>query len=540
MPDATMTKIVQLLQPAQPSPVRCAAAVVLREIGGRDSDLAKTLVNLLDDGDPSVRAEIIQTVGRLRIEQALHKLLDLIQAGGMESELAAMSAAQMGAKGTHALQGLMDKVAPGLRRRIAGALAAGGSTTAETAAVEALLDTDPGVVEAATRSLINAVPNLNPTHRRALVDQMLQFLKDRKRPLTPYAETAVVRLLAALADPRADAELWERTGPGHSPEMRAAALQALGKSVEKPNKDQLKRLIACAVDSDFRVAAPALMILKQVAVDQRQSAEWLSLLQAADVAVRRFAVDKLGDRDSSDVADALLSQVEHPDPQLRQSALNHLGQTKAGRALLTQALLDADNPDKAWLLARAQTRFIADYPSKLRDEIFEQACTWLEEGDRRSDALLFLLRAADAADLNEQLAERALALRKKKAYARAISYLRQLARDPACAVPIRLELAGCGLKESQHDLSNEARAADPALQQFGRLVPDYQAETLDFLKKNKWLDAEDLYYLGFHFAEKNGPPRRFGGEVLKLVIDRSAKAKVAQDAKRKLKKEALE
>jgi len=546
MADAVTKKIVRLLQPDQSGATRCAAAIVLREIGARDAELAKVYCGLLDDPDPQFRAEMIQAVGKLKIEPALKRLLEFVQGGGSDSELAAEAAAQLGAKGTHALQGLMDKVAPGLRRRIAGALATGGSTTAETAAVDALLDKDPGVIEAATRSLANAVPTLNPAHRRALTDQLVQFLKDKKQPLSAYAETAVIRLLAALADPRTEDELWERTGPSHPPEMRAAALQALGPLAlagdgkRGPGKDQLKRMIACATDADFRVAAPALMLLKQLSFDNRLAAEWLSLLQASDVAVRRFAVDKLGDRDSEDVAAALLAQIEHPDSQLRQNALNHLGQTKAGRNLLTRELLSADNADRAWLLARAQTNFINAYPPKLRDEIVEQACTWLEDGDRRSDGLLFLVRHADASALHDKIVERAQALRKKKAYAKAINCLRYLARDPACAVPVRLELAGCGLKTSQHELSNEARSADPALQQFARLAPDYQSEVVDFLKKSKWLEPEDLYYLGFHFAEKNGPTRKFGGEVLQLVVQRSPKGKVAQDAKRKLKKEALD
>ncbi len=103
--------------------------------------------------------------------------------------------------------------------------------------------------------------------------------------------------------------------------MRAAALQALGKWTTSPSKEQLKRLFACATDSDFRLAAPALVLLKNLPVAERTVPEWLTLLQASDVAVRKLAMEKIGDRDSAEVAEALLQQLSHPDRSLRDGAL---------------------------------------------------------------------------------------------------------------------------------------------------------------------------------------------------------------------------
>ena len=130
--------------------------------------------------------------------------------------------------------------------------------------------------------------------------------------------------------------------------------------------------------------------------------------------------------------------------------------------------------------------------------------------------------------------------RKKKEYATALLYLRLLARDPASGFPIRFELAACGLKVSGHDLAPEARAADPGLQQFANLCDGYEAETLKEIEKAKWLEPEDLYYLGFHLAEQQGRPRKCAGDVLKLVVKRSPRSKLAQAAKSKLRSAGLE
>src|SRR5579875_4058710 len=98
----------------------------------------------------------------------------------------------------------MSKVAPGLRRYIASALAAAGTASAETAAVAVLLDRDPGVVEAAGRSLLAQVPALTPAHRKALADQLLALISNKKEPLSASTEVVVLRVLAALDDPRTE------------------------------------------------------------------------------------------------------------------------------------------------------------------------------------------------------------------------------------------------------------------------------------------------------------------------------------------------
>jgi hypothetical protein len=407
--------------------------------------------------------------------------------------------------------------------------------------MDALLDKDPGVVDAAARSLSAEIPSLTGAQKLALADHLLGLLAGtKKRPLPPPSESAVVRLLAALAEPRAEAWFWDRIEPGHPVEVRAAALQGLGKSAAAPAKDRLVRLLACAADADFRVAAPALMLLRGAAVSDRQLPEWLALFDAPDVAVRRLALEKLGDRDTDAVAAALLRQLRHPDRGLRNDALAGLSRLSAGRRALAQALLDADSPDAAWALTRAQEALVAGYGAPTRERLFAQACDHLEAGDRRADALLHLLRVADAPGLRDRLEERALALRKKKQYDKALVYLRLLTRDPACGAPIRLEAAACALKVSGHDLSADARAADPCLQQFARLIDSHTAETLDFVTKAKWLEAEELFYLGFHFAEKERAEKKFGGEMLRLLVRRSPRSKLAKDAKSKLRGEGLE
>jgi hypothetical protein len=205
-----------------------------------------------------------------------------------------------------------------------------------------------------------------------------------------------------------------------------------------------------------------------------------------------------------------------------------------------EALLEAESPDHAWLLARAQEPYLRDYEPALRKRLLTRACAYLEQGDRRADALLSVLRAADAPGLRDALEDRAQALCKKKKYETAMLFLRLLGRDPACGAAIRMELAACGLKLSAHDLSAEARAADPCLNAFANLVHTFPGELVEFLRKAKWLEPADLFYLGFHFAEKEKQEKQFGGQMLALVIERAKKSKIGKDAKSKLRNEGLD
>src|SRR4051812_36378962 len=92
-------KLVRLLRPDQPADVRRAAVVVVAELGLRETDVAAAIREALDDPDPGMRLQVIQAVGKLKIDAALPQLLDRIRGGGPEAEQSAEAAVRLGAKG---------------------------------------------------------------------------------------------------------------------------------------------------------------------------------------------------------------------------------------------------------------------------------------------------------------------------------------------------------------------------------------------------------------------------------------------------------
>lgn len=533
--DIPVKKIVRLLKPDQPADVRAAAALVLGELGARTPEAMAEVAARLTDEDPDVRLRAIRAAGQLRVADALPALLDRVAHGGAEASPAAEAAARLGAKGIKGLQDLMHAVAPGVRRYIAAALTATTGPGADAVGVSVLLDKDPGVAGAAAAAIIANIPAMPADRKAALARELIALTRDRKKPLPPAAELPVVRVLVALREPATADVLWDRVLPPHPADVRAAALQAVGGWVEAPTKDQWKRLFQCAADPDFRVAAPALMVLNRMPATEKMLADWVGLLSAPDVAARRLGVEKVGGFDTPDVAVGLMAQFNHHDRGVRDAARARLQQLKAGRKAILAALQKAETPDDTWQFARVAAGFKGDIPPAARGELAALACEYLEANDHRADPLLFLLREADPAGLQETLLEKAVALRKKKKYDAALTYLKVLARDPAIGFAVRLELALSGLKVSAKELAPAARDADPCLRNFDTLFQQDQDLLRKEVEKAKFLDPDDLFYVGFHFAEQIGRAKPFGIDLLKLVVKRSPKSEVGKSAKNKLK-----
>jgi hypothetical protein len=432
----------------------------------------------------------------------------------------------------------MAETTPVLRRRIAAALATGGTESALVAAAQALRDDDPGVVDAAARSLAAQAHELGASQRKAFAEHLMESLQTKSKvPLPAASEAAMVRILGVLHAPSAEEVFWQRLDPSRPLPIRAAALHALG-ALPPPSTDaKLKRLLACAADADFQVVAPALLILKSVPVSRKNVTSWLPLFDAPQGAARLFAVEKLRDVGGPEVVRGLVGQLRHQDRALREAALAALRGSPAGREALLDALLAAETPEEAWSLARAMP--VEEMAAPPRGRLQKQAFAYHDANDRRAEPLLFLLREADPEATRDQIEERALALRKKKKFAEAISYWRLLTRDPAVSEEVRFELAATSLKESDHDPSAASRNADPSLSQFARLLQNPAFDAVGHVRKAAWLDVEDLFYLGFHFAEQPGKAKEFGRDVLELVVKKSPRSELAKSAKRKLKSEGL-
>jgi hypothetical protein len=368
-----------------------------------------------------------------------------------------------------------------------------------------------------------------------LADELFDLAKSKKVKLAPPGEAGVVRLAGLLDDDRVEPLLWDRILPPLPAEVRSAAIQGLSKFIETPSKDQRAKLFQCAADPQFRVAAPAMMLLDKLPFNAKQIDEWLKLFAAPDLAARRFALNKIANIDSADVANTLIDEIKHPDRKYRGEVLAKLAGLAKGRKALAKPLREAETPEEAWDLARVVGPFAKGDPKTWGDELFATLCKHLEANDKRVDPLLFVLREAGAPELRDRLETKGASYKKKEDFETALLYYRAAARDPASGFSIKIGLATIGLKLSNKELEAEARAHDAALHHFSDLIRADEPATYKEVESTKWLGADELYYLGFHFADHAGVMGEFGGMVLRLLLKRFPKNKLASSAKNKLK-----
>ena len=532
--DVPVKKIIRLLGDEQAPELRASALHVLAELGLKDAEILATIAAMLDDDEGVVREAAIVATGKLKQSKSLAKLLERIKHGGPEAGLAAEAATKLGADGVKGLQKILHSVPPGVRKTVAAALT-GAVDTNPDAALAVLTDTDASVAGAAANALISRIPAMTAPHKEGLVAALVTLATNKKAKLLAPAEFTVLRVLSSLNDPSTADVMWARTQPPYPVELRAQALQAVGGWLDNPTKEQWKRLFACAADANFQIAAPALALLGRMTVSDKQLGDWVGLLHAPDMAARRLGIEKIGGRDTAEVAEGLMEQSKHADRVLQEMAQARLGQLSHGRKALVTALLNAESMDDLWRLARIIAPFGKTLAPAVRAEIVDHLCKEIEAESHRGDPLLFLLKESDPAALRDDLFEKAVAKRKKKAYPAAVLYLKWLARDPAIGFPIRLELAMCGLKVSSKDVSHDSRANDPSLRHFSHVLGQDAAGVQAEVEKAKWLDDADLFYLGFHFAEQFQQEKAFGAAVLKQLLKVFPKSKHAAGAKNKLK-----
>ncbi|NOT55123.1 MAG: hypothetical protein HOP18_10995, partial [Deltaproteobacteria bacterium] len=148
---------------------------------------------------------------------------------------------------------------------------------------------------------------------------------------------------------------------------------------------------------------------------------------------------------------------------------------------------------------------------------------------------LHFLKQVDPAYTYAQFAARGDTLKKAKKYKEAIRFLSPLKDFPAWTAADKFALAVSQLKLHSHDVISAPSRHDPALDLFVDLYRSSAFPVVEALKKEKGLEPEDLFYLGFRFVEGTSEVRSLGEDLLEFLATKYPRAKVGKSAKNKLK-----
>jgi HEAT repeat protein len=352
----------------------------------------------------------------------------------------------------------------------------------------------------------------------------------------PDFAVAAVQLLSYVADEDCALVLLKIAGSKADPEVRSAAIDAIRKVIKGRKADQriLKFLLERIEDVSeaSSVVGTAIDTISNLEIPLALEPRVRALATGESPVARRYAIRALGDLDTAPAAKALAKIVESGDPADREAALESARNLASGRAELARLLGRTTDEGRARQVA-ATLRGIGDGLEQSARTLLEEAV--VEARPEIAEIIVEVLKHAggqSARSVQENLLEKAMRLKKKGQFNDAIAIFKSICHGQSADPEARFQLGVCELKSSKKVISRGPNA-DPCLSTFSALSKVRDFSIIDRLREES-LDPEDLYYLGFSFAERNEAEQALGGDILTLLTEIAPKSKVAKMAKNKL------
>lgn len=517
---------------------RCAAAMVLGELQVKDPAVVRALGDALKDANQLLTRYILEAFEAIGSRAVVPYVLPLLDAEDVETKLrAAGIIARAGGAMVGELRRQFDKANPQQRRVLIDILARIHSREAMQLILDALFDPDFELVKEACQAVRRHISDATPKERLALHKQVVKFMSSARVKKNDRVLTSCLLLVGYLGAPNAHKILLKYTAPRNLGYIRRNALIGLnGLSLTgAAAKAVARQMFKYLGESDTAIAQLALDIIEKLPLTGSLDGQWRRLLKNKHPNVRAFAARRLAATDNPATNRLMMNLLSHADTQVSEIAAGALARHKKATPLLLSALARERRAEAAWRLAKILKPHSESVDKASRRKFAALAARDLQAGNPRHEALFYFLRNIDPRIADDVLRAVGLKFKKARKWAKAVECLKQLARAEGMDRELRYELSICNLKQSPKDLAPHLRAEDPALRGFQALLQDKGFKLFDRLKKEKALDAGDLFYVGFHFSEGTGEEQKFGRKLLEYVAQRWPGTKHGKAAKNKLK-----
>lgn len=511
-----------------------AAAIVLGELKAKGPEVTDGLDKLLASHVPPVVRHALEALTRIGAKRSLPAIWPLLTHHDAEVRRAAHGAVtSVGEEGVPLIQKRATTASPEERRALDAVLAELGGDDAFSALLAGLDAGDPEASRAAALAVRHEVKSADAKQRRRYLAATEKFLKAKKTQASVSATVAAVKILGYLEDERATPTLLGFvTAKSSPPAVRTEAIIALRFAAHelKGSMDLVSALLDAAEGPDRVLAQTALHTLGAVDVPARLLKRLAKLAEHSDMDRAQFAIAELGRRAGDESAEALVAILAKGDRRRAELAVAALAGREEAIAPLARTLLATTDADRAWLLRNVLRTEAKKIKPALRKQLLDAALERLSDGERGWEAAFDVARDADPKGAAEALRELSQKLLKAKKLDRAATALGLLTRTEHASDDDQYRLASLDLTKSPRDTHPSARANDDALKRLSTLL-DKGYDVGSALRKDRTLDLDHLYYVGFHFAELQ---KTLGQEMLGEVVKKGGKTKIARMAKNKL------
>jgi len=536
--DKTLQTICNMLQ-SPDGMRRCAAAMVIAELRPKQDGVVKALGASLKDANQLLTRYVLEAFEALDSRAVVPYVLPLLEAPETETKLrAAAIIARTGGENVASLRDQFAKANPQQKRVLVDILARIHNRDAMQLILDALFDPDFELVKEACQAVRRHIVDATPKNQVALHRQVATFMTSSRAKKNDRVLTSCLLLIGYIGAPDARKVLLKYTTSRNLGYIRRNALiglkglQYAGAAVNQIARQMLKYL----GEPDYQnIVQNALDIIEKLPLGKSYDTQWRKLLKSKHASVRAFATRKLASNDNAATNRLMMTLLAHPDTQVSEIAAGALARHKSATKLLLAALARERKSERAWRLAKILKPHGPSVDRKTLKKFAALAARAIQDGDQRYETLLYFLRNIDSKIADNVYREVGLKYKKARKWAKAVDCLKQVARSEASDMELRFELSVCNVKQSAKDLAPHLRAEDYALRGFQALLPDKGFKLFDRLKKEKALEAADLYYIGFHFSEGTGEEQKFGRKILEYVSKRWPKTKEGKAAKNKLK-----
>lgn len=528
-------KIVKMLK--DPSiEKQIAACIVLGELRVKSPPAQQALLVLLDSDVPGLqRHALLALAGAGVAKKALPRAMELLVSPASDVREAAHAAIRsVGEEAVATIRPRLATASPEQRRALDAILAELGGKDAFSTLLSGLVASEPEAIKAATFAIRQHVKAAGTRELKSYVTETQKFLeKQVKAKAGGETIAAGIKILGYLEDERAVPTLLEfATGKAFSPLVKQEALISLrfAMGASKGDAKIVSALLDAAESPDRSLAHAALHTLSTLDVPATAMKRMEKLLSHEDAERARFALGYLGSQKSEHATKALVSALTTLERKRAEMAADALVGREEATALLAKALLDAKDADRGWLIRKVLGPLAKKIPGALRKQMLEEATDRLQKTGRGWEALFDVVKEASPEDATVALRTVAHKLKKGGHDDRAASVMAIVCKTDKATDDDRFMLASIELKKSPKDTRPAARANDAALHRLkGLLARNFDVGAA--LRKDRSLELDDLYYVGFHFAEDGAP---VGEELLELVAEKGGKTKIARAAKNKL------
>ncbi|MEO8878107.1 MAG: HEAT repeat domain-containing protein [Polyangiaceae bacterium] len=512
-----------------------AAAIVLGELRAKGSEVVSALSQTLDSDIPLLQRHVLNALTRAGAKKALPKIFPLLTSSDSEVRRAAAEAvASTGEEVVATIRSRMATASPDERRALDGILAELGGKDAFTTLLDGLAS---AVGEAANQAAIavrSHVKGADAKSRRGYFSEIEKFLKPPKKgPRSPEAMAAAVKILGYLEDDKALPTLLEfasdkKAAPAVRQEAIIALRFSLGETKSAPKV--VDALLDAATSDDRTLAHTALHTLGSLSLPASVAKRLDKLVAHPDVERARFVIEQLGRQKDADAAKILVDVLTKADKKRADIAAVALTENEHAVPLLAKSLLELADADRMWMIRNVLRPNAKKIGAAMRKSLLELAMKRFGGGERNWEALFDVVRDADADAAAEALRTLAQKLKKGQNTDKALAVYRMLAKSDRATDDDRFAAASLELAKSNRDTRPAARAGDEALKQLANLAGrGYDVTTA--LRKDRGVDLEQMFYVGFHFLEEGHPA---GEELLSEVVKQGGRTKIAKMAKNKL------